>query len=204
MSREKEKCLIRRAIEVFMTYGIKSVTMDDMARRMHVSKKTIYRYVRDKDELVKKCVSSDCAFIQDKIKAVVAKDLNAIEENFAISSIMISELRNIHPSIFYDLEKYYPEAMEIMHHLRHDYITEVVLENLKKGIAEGLYRKDVNPVIMTELWVIRMNVIFNPNLFPMQEHHPKDVYLEMFKHHIRGIASGRGLKILENQLKTLK
>lgn len=202
-SNEKERNLIQNAIQVFMTYGIKSVTMDDMARHMRVSKKTIYQFVKDKGDLVNKCMGSDCNYIQDQIKEVVAQNLNAIDENFGISRVMIRELRNVHPSIFYDLEKYYPEAMKTMHKMRHEFIAECVKKNLIRGIKEGLYRDDINVDIMTQLWVLRMNAIFDPSLFPMQEFHPKDVYLEMFVHHIRGIASEKGLKILDEKLLTL-
>lgn len=101
-SKEKERELIKNAVEVFMTYGIKSVTMDDMARHMRVSKKTIYQYVKDKGDLVNKCMNRDCGFIQDRIEEVLAENLNAIDENFSISRVVINELRNIHPSIFYD------------------------------------------------------------------------------------------------------
>lgn len=203
-SKEKEKELIKKAVDVFMTYGIKSVTMDDMARHMRVSKKTIYQFVKDKGDLVNKCMGTDCSFIQDKIKEVLALKLNAIDENFGISQVVINELRNVHPSIFFDLEKYYPEAMKTMDKMRHEFIGACVKENLQRGIDEGLYRDDIHVDIMTQLWMLRMNVIFDPSLFPMQEFHPKDVYLEMFVHHIRGIASAKGLKILEKKILMLK
>ena len=203
-NKEKEKELIKKAVEVFMTYGIKSVTMDDVARHMRVSKKTIYQFVKDKGDLVNKCMGSDCNLIQSKIEEVIAQNFNAIKENFEISKVVINELRNVHPSIFFDLEKYYPEAMKTMDKMRHEFIGACVKDNLQRGIDEGLYREDINVDIMTQLWMLRMNVIFDPSLFPMQEFHPKDVYLEMFVHHIRGIASAKGLKILDKKLLTLK
>ncbi len=203
-NKEKEKELIKKAVEVFMTYGIKSVTMDDMARHMRMSKKTIYQFVKDKGDLVNKCMGNDCNLIQSKIEEVIAQNFNAIKENFEISKVVINELRNVHPSIFFDLEKYYPEAMKTMDKMRHEFIGTCVKVNLQRGIDEGLYRNDINVDIMTQLWMLRMNVIFDPSLFPMQEFHPKDVYLEMFVHHIRGIASAKGLKILDKKLLTLK
>lgn len=203
-SNDKEKELIKKAIEVFMLYGIKSVTMDDMARHMRMSKKTIYQFVKDKSDLVNKCMESDCDFIQHEIDEVISKKFNAIKESFEISKVVINELRTVHPSIFFDLEKYYPEAMRTIDKMRHEFIGSCVKDNLERGIAEGLYRDDINVDIMSQLWMLRMNVIFDPTLFPMQEFHPKDVYLEMFVHHIRGIASTKGLKILEKKLLRLK
>ena len=198
----KEEQLIKDAVDVFMTYGIKSVTMDDIAKHLRVSKKTIYRFVKDKSELVMKCVRHDYDLMEKKVEAIIEEKLNAIDENFEITYVILEELRNIHPSIFYDLEKYYPKAMSVMLDMRHDFIAEVMRQNMLKGIAEGVYREDVNVEILTQLWVMRLNVIFNPSLFKINDFHPKDVYLEMFIHHIRGIASEKGLKELEKHLQT--
>ena len=198
----KEEQLIKNAVDVFMTYGIKSVTMDDVAKHLRVSKKTIYRFVKDKNDLVMKCVRHDYDLMEGRVQAIIEKNLNAIDENFEITYMILEELRNIHPSIFYDLEKYYPKAMSIMLDMRHDFIADVMRQNMLKGIAEGVYREDVNVEIMTQLWVMRLNIIFNPSLFKINDFHPKDVYLEMFIHHIRGIASEKGLKDLEKHLQT--
>jgi AcrR family transcriptional regulator len=194
---DKEKRIVSEAIQIFMTYGIKSMTMDDIARHMRMSKKTLYQYVRDKNDLVKRCLDHDCQITITQIKELLAENLNAIEENFEISKNIVDDLKGIHPSIFYDLEKYYPEAWQTMHGMRHDFVAEVMEANMKKGIAEGLYRKDLNVQIMTKLWVARLNVIFDPNFFDMNEFNIIEVYKEMFMHHIRGIASKKGLEYIE-------
>ena len=197
INKEKEQQIIGEAIKVFMTYGIKSVTMDDIARQMRMSKKTLYQYVSDKNDLVKKCLDHDCQITESTIKDILLKGLNAIEENFEISKHIVEDLKNIHPSIFYDLEKYYPEAWETMHELRHEFVAEVMEKNMIKGIKEGLYRKDLNVKVMTRLWVARLNIIFDPYIFPMNEFDLAEVYRQMFIHHVRGIASVEGVKYVE-------
>lgn len=204
MSKKKlnrEEQFIRDATRVFLTYGIKSVTMDDMARHLRMSKKTIYRFVKDKSELVVRCVQGDYENLYSRVEAVIEKDLDAIDESFEIFGIMLSELGNIHPSIFYDLEKYYPEAKSKMMDMRQDFIVDVVRKNLLKGIEEGLYRDDFDVEIMTRLWVMRILLIFNPSLFSLNDFLPQDVYREMSIHHIRGIASAAGLQKLDKHLK---
>merc|ERR1712176_927829 len=114
--------------------------MDDVARHLRVSKKTLYQFVKDKNDLIQKVLELDCCDIEDAIKDVVQKKLNAIDEQMEISKLIIEELKEIHPSIFYDLEKYYPEAMETMNDLRHGFVSEVMATNLSRGIEEGLYR----------------------------------------------------------------
>lgn len=185
------------AIKVFMTYGIKSVTMDDIARHLRMSKKTLYQYFSDKNDLVKRCLERDCHITENVVNEILTKGSNAIEENFEISKHIVEDLRNIHPSIFYDLEKYYPEAWNTMHHLRHEFVGEVMLKNMERGIKEGFYRDDLNVKLMTKLWVARLNIIFDPTLFALDEFNLADVYRQMFIHHVRGIASSEGLKYIE-------
>jgi AcrR family transcriptional regulator len=194
---EKEQQIIADAIKVFMTYGIKSVTMDDIARHMRMSKKTLYQYVSDKNDLVKKCLDHDCQVSEATIKEILTKGMNAIEENFEISKHIVDDLKNIHPSIFYDLEKYYPDAWNTMHELRHEFVAVVMQQNMEKGIKEGLYRSDLDVALMTRLWVSRLNIIFDPNFFSLSDFNLAQVYRQMFVHHVRGIASNEGLKYIE-------
>ncbi len=197
---DKELKITADSLKVFMTYGIKSMTMDDIARQLRMSKKTLYQYVKDKNELVNKCLDFDCQSFVLMIDEVVSRGLNAIEENFEMSSRIIEEIKNIHPSIFYDLEKYYPEALMKMHNAHHEHAAKVMSNNLKKGIEEGFYRKDFDIPVMTRLWVSRLNAIFDPSMFPMEQFRLDVVYQEMFIHHIRGIASKKGLEYLEHKL----
>lgn len=196
----KEEQFIRDAGKVFLTYGIRSVTMDDIAKHLHISKKTIYRYVKDKNELVARCVQRDYEALYQKVEAVMAKDLNAIDENLEVFDLILTELGNIHPSIFYDLEKYYPEAKSKMLDMRQDFMIEVVRNNLIKGISEGVYRDDFNVEIMTRLWVTHVLLIFNPSLFSLNDFQPQEVYHDMSIHLIRGIANAKGIKKLEKHL----
>jgi AcrR family transcriptional regulator len=194
---DKEQQIIADAIKVFMTYGIKSVTMDDVAKHLRMSKKTLYQYVSDKNDLVKKCLDRDCQITEVTVREVLSKGLNAIEENFEISKHILEDLKNIHPSIFYDLEKYYPDAWNTMHNLRHEFAGAVMRQNMERGIKEGLYRTDLNVEMMTRLWVARLNLIFDPNLFSLNEFDWVELYRQMFIHHVRGIASDEGLKYIE-------
>ncbi len=129
--------------------------------------------------------------------------LNAIEENIAYSRVVINEIKDIHPSIFFDLEKYYPEAYLVLDHLRYDFVSELVDANLKKGIRDGWYREDINVPIMTRMWVLRLNLIFTPTALSQGEFSISDVYREMVIHHLRGIASEKGLEYMQAHGKDL-
>lgn len=203
LQNDKEQQIIADAIKVFMTYGIKSVTMDDIAKHMRMSKKTLYQYVSDKNDLVTRCLTHDCRITEERVKEILSKKLDAIEENFEISKHIVEDLKSIHPSIFFDLEKYYPDAWNTMHELRHEFVGEVMLENMERGIKEGLYREDLNVPLITRLWVARLNIIFDPLIFSLSEFGLAEVYRQMFIHHVRGIASNEGLKYIEKNLNKL-
>lgn len=195
--------LIPQIVSIFMTYGIKSVTMDDIARHLRLSKKTLYQYVTDKNDLVEKCISYDCDANECGIRNVVGRNLNAIQENIEISKMVMAQLKGVHPSIFYDLEKYYPTAWRLLQTTRQEMAFDVIRTNIQKGISEGLFRPDLHVEIITRLWVTRMNVIFDPKLFPMQEFPITEVYAQLFTHQIRGIASEEGLDYFEKHQKEI-
>jgi AcrR family transcriptional regulator len=203
MHTSKKDQIVHKAMEIFLTYGIKSMTMDDIARQMHISKKTLYEHVKDKNDLVMQCVGHDCTQSVSEVDDIIAKNLNAIDENFEISACMVDTLKGIHPSIFYDLEKYHPDAFAQLNNLHHDEAARIMRQNMEKGVAEGLYRDDFDIEIITRLWVSRINAIFDPALFPMQQFSAAKVYEQMFTHHIRGIASKKGLKYLEQKMEKL-
>jgi hypothetical protein len=205
MSEEKELKLLEKARDVFMQYGIKSVNMDDMARHLGISKKTLYLYVKDKEELVHKSVFLHGQEEDEKMKEICAMGLNAIDELLEIMNWVTGILNKIHPSIVYDLEKYHPEVHYAMFDQRQNTIYECMMKNMKKGQREGLYRKDFNVDAITKFYIARLEIIFDQKLFPANEWSLPQVYMELFKYHVRGIASEKGFEYLATKkLKTTK
>ncbi len=198
---QKLNRIVSDSLKVFMTYGIKSITMDDIARHLGMSKKTLYQHISDKNDLVLRCVEFDCCEDELELQKIVSKNLNAVEENIAISKYILNQIRSVHPSIFYELEKYFPDAWKKLHLTRQDFAGLLISKNLHKGIEEGYFHEDIHVEIMTRLWVARMNVIFDPKLFPIQEFDLAEVYEQMFVHQIRGLATKKGLKYLDKHYK---
>ncbi len=202
--QEKESKIVDNATGVFMKYGIKSVNMDDMARYLGMSKKTLYLYVKDKEDLVKKSVAFFCTKEDKEIREICHKGFNAIDESLEIMRWVLSVLQNVHPSVNYDLEKYHPEVARAMKDNRQRAIYDCIRMNMKKGQREGLYRKDFNADVIAKVYIARIDIIFDQELFPMNEHNLGDIYREIFKYHIRGIASSEGLEYLKEKMKNLK
>ncbi|MCB0479781.1 MAG: TetR/AcrR family transcriptional regulator [Flavobacteriales bacterium] len=197
---EKFETILMGALKVFMTYGIRSVTMDDLAKHMGISKKTLYRYVTDKNDLVIKGIEYHQQLEMCALEACVSKNLNAIDENFEISKVIVDQLQNIHPSVMFDLEKYYPEAMATFDQYKKTVVKHWVEDNMRRGIEEGLYRKDLNIPVLTGMYLARINDFFNADLFPKGVSF-SDIYLEIFRYHIRGLASEKGVKYLQDKVK---
>lgn len=198
---EKKRLIIEQANEVFMRLGIKSVTMDDMARNLGISKKTLYQYVSDKNDLVFQSLQLNCDYERDVINEVCKRGLNAIDESFEVSKWVVEQLKKIHPSIHYDLEKYHPEAFHHFRKTQNESVYKCISQNLEKGISGGLYREDINIHVITTVYLTRMDVVFDGQLFPPKDYDFAEVYLETFRYHIRGIASQKGIEYLVEKVK---
>lgn len=198
---EKELEIILASSAVFMQYGIKSVNMDDIAKHLSISKKTLYKYVKDKNDLLSKAMKLHMAAEDSAISEIMAKDLNAIDENLEIMNFILSMLQNLHPSIIFDLEKYHPSLMKEMLDSRHKSMHDCVLSNLKKGKKEGLYRKNLNEEILTSFYINSIDVILDVTPVHIQGASFTERYSEFFRYHIRGIASQKGVDYLKTKVK---
>ena len=198
---KNEKEIIESTLLLFMKLGIKSVTMDDVARNLGISKKTLYKYVEDKNDLVRKSLGYSSEMENTEICQLCDIEQNAIDEIFEISNYVFAHIRSVHPSIIFDLQKYHPEAWKEFSVAKTEKINQCYMDNIAKGIKEGLYRDDVNAEIITKFYASRFEVMFDQELFPSDKFEPAETYLEIFRYHIRGIASEKGLKYLANKMK---
>jgi TetR/AcrR family transcriptional regulator, cholesterol catabolism regulator len=187
-----------------MKYGIKSVTMDDVSRELGISKKTLYQYVSDKNELVKKVLELEISDRAKDFSKMECPELNAIEEIFEVHKMVRDMLKNYNPSTEYDLRKYYPELFAQLVKVRRERIYNNTLANLAKGKAEGLYRKELNEELIAKLQLSRVEAAFDDKIFTQEELLSPKLFLEMFIYHIRGIANEKGLIVLEKILKDLE
>jgi AcrR family transcriptional regulator len=200
---EKAQKILQQVTVLFMQYGIKSLTMDDIARHLGISKKTLYQSFSDKADLVMKGIEAHMNAEAAAICSMQEQSKNAIEEMFLISQHVSVHLQSMHPSILFDLEKYYPAAFAKFGEYKTQVIMSSIAKNIEQGIEQGFYRKNINIPIVAGLYVGRMDIIFDQNLFPSSTYSPKEVYFEAIRYHIRGIASEKGIEYLKDKFKTL-
>jgi TetR/AcrR family transcriptional regulator, cholesterol catabolism regulator len=189
------------AKDLFLRHGFKAVTVDDIARHAGVSKKTLYEHFTDKDQLVLKALELVEKYFEESECAVSKDSPNAVAEAVSHMQVMEYFLRNLNPNCMPDLQRYYPQAFQAFELHKQNQINYIAA-NIKRGIKEGLYRKNIDIAfsawfrfesIMTLLQHTELNKRFN-----MVEAH-----LEAMRHFLYGISTLKGHQLIEEHLQSL-
>jgi AcrR family transcriptional regulator len=196
--------LFSKALELFVRYGIKSVTMDDLAAALGVSKKTIYTEVTNKEELIDQVIAhfltnEMCAFSE-----IFTQSKDAIEELLFTARHVTQTLELVSPILIYDLKKYFSVQWEQVERSNVDHIYQVISNNIIRGRKEGLYKDDFDTDIVTRMYVGKALLLTEEKLFPSEKYDKKLVVNEMIRYHIRSIATEQGLKALSIYLNQQK
>jgi len=191
--------ILTKAEELFFTHGVKNTTMDDLSRALGASKKTIYQFVTDKADLVKRTMENHFTLEQTQIEQIIKEAPNAIEELLTIARHVTSHMKGINPAIVSDIQRYYPSAWQLFTDHKLNFVYRVFLNNLERGVKEGLYRDDINPDILAKIYIARMDLILDQKLFPFTRYDFVTVYRELINYHLHGIASAKGQAYLEKK-----
>ncbi len=186
----------QKAHDLFMQYGVRSVTMDEIALQMGVSKKTIYQYYADKDELVDAVMVDIIRYNQDCCTKDRQAAKDAVHEVFLAIDMMQEMFQNMNPTILFELEKYYPPSFEKFKQHKYSFLYKVLKENLERGIAEELYRDDIDMHILIKLRLETMMMPFNQVLFPKNKYSLIKVETEFTTNFLFGLATIKGHKLI--------
>jgi len=196
---DKRQEIIEKVKDLYKTYGIKSVTMDDVAHKLAISKKTLYQFFQDKDELVSSVV--ECDFEQKNHETMLdSSNLNAIEEVFEYYKMQIKVIKDHKPSFVYDLRKYYPEIFAKVQQRMRERILNNTSANILKGKSEKIYRSDLDEEIIAQLNLMRIEGIMSGEFFNAGEGLTHRLFTEIYKYHMYAIVNDSGRKILEKHL----
>ena len=196
MSHEQK--IILQARELFMRYGIKSITMDDIARELGISKKTLYQYVRNKSDLIDQVTDQYISDEKACMAQITSEASDAIAEFVMISRHIVKILRGMRPTTMFDLKKYYRQCWQKMDEFHLGHVYQVVKKNIERGIEQGLYRSNVNADIIAKLYVGKTMFLADDEMFPMREYDRDQLFIEYVDYHLRGILSDVGLKTLNS------
>ena len=192
--------ILETSNELFLNLGFKSVTMDEIASKLGVSKKTIYKYFKNKTELVDAVTDYMFHIVSCGIDGICALKMNPIEEIFSIKRFVMDHLKDEKSSPQYQLQKYYPKIYASLMQKQFHVMQVCVLNNLKKGIENGLYREHIDLEFTSRIYFNGMVGIKNKDLFPLTDYSMNTLMNHYLEYHLRGISTLKGIEQLENQL----
>lgn len=192
--REK---IMSKASDLFMKLGFKSVTMDDIAGEMCISKKTIYKFFSNKEILIEEITDMIHSEIHEIVDQIVAENNNAIEENYKIRKMFKEMFKATDTSPVYQLKKHYPSIFEKVMAKEMNECNILFKNNIEKGIAQGLYRKEIPVETFVKFYY---NLLFSIKEQTISEKEGQELELQILEYHTRAIATPAGIAELEKQL----
>jgi len=191
--------IVEKVSAMYLEYGIRGVTMDDVAHKLAISKKTLYEHFKDKKDLVRATIEYGRNQWETVLSSISCENCTAIDELLRFYELQLKMIKDNKPAFIYDLKKYYPEIFNHFHSLKQKMILDVFIKNMIKGKKEGLYREDINEEIIAKLNLMRFESIMSSDHFSMDDFLSQDLITEIFKYHLYGIVSDEGRELVNNK-----
>ncbi|PLK46392.1 TetR/AcrR family transcriptional regulator [Emticicia sp. TH156] len=194
---EIKERILKAAESLFRKFGIRSVSMDDIASELGISKKTIYQNFEDKDSIVYEIARTNMMCDIEESERIYKESANPIEQVFKEATLLRKQASTINPAVFYDLKKYHPKTWQLFQEYNKVNFLEIVKQNLREGIAQGYYREDINIEILSRLRMEEVEFAFSREVFPPESFNQMDVHTALIDHFLRGIMTPKGLAFYE-------
>lgn len=198
---ETANSILQEANTLFMKYGIKSVTMDDISRSLGISKKTVYQYFHDKNEIVNRVATAYLENERRNFEEIQINAENAIDKLYRHSRFLRKSFEKMNPVVLFDLKKYYKDAWQLFLAYKKNIFSKSMIETLREGIEQGYFRKSINPEILITLRMEILELAADGSIFPHDQYDFKEVQLQIFDHFIHGILTEKGHRLLNNYIK---
>jgi TetR/AcrR family transcriptional regulator, cholesterol catabolism regulator len=192
----KERILVK-SHELFNRYGIRSVSMDDIAAHLGMSKKTLYQYYTDKDDLVNAVFDTVLITNKSQCTECIRKGENAMHEVFLSFDMVEEMLKNMNPSVMFDMQKYHPSAFRKFEEFRNGFLYKVIRANLERGIREDLYREDIDTDILSRYRLHSVLLSFNQEVFPSNKNNLAYIEQQLLESFLYGLATPKGQKLIQ-------
>ncbi|HEV8511707.1 MAG TPA: TetR/AcrR family transcriptional regulator [Cyclobacteriaceae bacterium] len=197
----KEK-ILKGAEGLFSKYGIRSISMDDIARHLSVSKKTLYQHFADKDELVTIAMQTHMEEQRKVFEGIANEAENAIEELYKISGCLRKHTEESSPSLFFDIQKFHPKAWNVWVDFKDKFIRSSVARNLDLGIKEGYFRSEINTEIIACLRLAIIETCYDERVFPKGKFSIAEIQAQVFEHFVFGLCTEKGKKLYQKYKET--
>ncbi len=189
--------ILKGAEELFTRYGVRSISMDDIARHLSVSKKTLYQHFADKEDIVTMACKAHLERNAKEFEGLRNTAKNAIDELAGLSVALKRNMQNMNPSLLFDLQKYHPKAWAEWQQHKNKFIRCSVVRNLKQGIEEGYFRPELDPDVISAVRLELVQLAFNEEIFPREKYRLPEVQMQIFDHFVYGIVTDKGRKLYQ-------
>lgn len=195
---EIQERILDTSFSLFRQFGTRSITMDDIAQKMGVSKKTLYAHFADKDELVVNAISRFLLEMDHESIENQRKAGDAIEELFLVMQTLDECFRHMNPIILFDIQRFHPRAFQVFQDYKNGELQHTIRQNLERGVKEGLYRPELDLDIMTQYRLATTMLCFQPDAFPLAKYEMGKVQRALLEHYLYGLVSEEGYKRIDD------
>ncbi len=199
MNDPKLQAILDKIIELFYEFGIRNLNMDDISRKLKISKKTLYQYFKSKEDLIEKLFYYDDIKWCAKLVKCKLDELNAIDILLQVSVLVADEMSRLNPKLRFEMKKYYGPIFNEFTQKKHNHIFDQISKNIQKGINEGLYRADINIELTAGLYVRNLVDMHEKDYFLAEDFSFDQVFETMFENHIRAISTAEGIEYFEKR-----
>ena len=200
MEDQKEK-ILQASEQLFMQYGLKSVSMDDVARQLGISKKTIYNYLKDKKDLVYQVLQSHFTKKEAACQAIFSKNENPVNQMLSIGQHIVVNYQSLNPGLINDLRKYFPKGWTLVNEYKNNIIRHFIIANLINGMEQGYYRSDINVEVIADLYLNLTEIITHSSTLENAQTKFPLIVSEMIYYHLHGVCSEKGIAYLNENKK---
>jgi TetR/AcrR family transcriptional regulator, cholesterol catabolism regulator len=197
---ENKERILQKANDLFMRYGIRSITMDEIAAQLGISKKTIYQFFTDKDAMVEAVVNDEMKRNEEGCRIYSQEAENAVHEIFLAMDGMQEMLKTVNPQLMYELEKHHPAAYKRLKQYKYQFLFNMVKENLQRGAVEDIYRSGLNIDLITRHRIESAFMPFNSEAFPQNKFPMNQTCQELAILFLHSVCNEKGKKLIEKYL----
>ncbi len=185
---------------LFINYGIRSITMNEIASDLGISKKTLYQFVKNKEDLIRQVIHHEFHKKSSEVETLLKHDLNAVEQLIEIQKLIIRSVKKYSSTIEFDLKKYYPGIFKELNVKYVKLLEDLFIHNIQKGKKEGLYRMDLNESIVAKVHTSRILFIPQSKLISIDDYSSKEYMHEMINYHLRALLNKKSLSLLDKYI----
>jgi TetR/AcrR family transcriptional regulator, cholesterol catabolism regulator len=189
--------ILTTASELFIRFGFRSISMDDIAHHLGISKKTIYQFFADKDEIVTLAIHAYLQLQREELNNLKQTAKDAVDFLIRMNQSILRNIKDTNGALVFELRKYHSRAWALAEEFRNEFLYSMILEDLRAGIDEGVFRSDVNPEVIAKIRLQEAALVLDDTVFPRERYNFRDVSVTILDHFLYGIATDKGRRLYE-------